>query len=51
MSKEDTIGSPGIQGSIGGDGTDWQHSHADDEVGHKEHGNTLVESGLSHHEA
>lgn len=46
--KKDTIGSPGIQGSIGGDGTDGQHGHADDEVGYNEHGHTLVQPTLAH---
>ena len=49
--EEDTIGPPSIQGSIGGDGTDRQHGHADDEVGHQEHGDSLVQSGLAHHES
>lgn len=47
---KDTIGSPGIQRSIGGDGADREHGHANDEVGHQEHGDTLVESRLSNHE-
>lgn len=50
MCQEDTIGSAGIQGSIGGDGTDWQNGHGDDEVGHQKHGDGLVQSGLSNHE-
>lgn len=48
---EDTVGSSGIQRSVGGDGTDGQHSHADDKVGHQEHGDALVESSVAHHEA
>lgn len=47
----DTVGSSGIQRAVGGDGTDGQHSHADDEVGHQEHGDALVESSLPHHKA
>lgn len=51
IGEEDTVGSTRIQRSVGGDGTDRQHGHADDEVGHQEHGNTLVQSSLAHHKA
>lgn len=49
--EEDTVGSAGVQRSVGGDGADRQHGHADDEVGHQEHGDALAESSLSHHKA
>lgn len=48
---KDTVGSSSIQRSVGGDGTDGQHSHADDEVGHQEHADALVESSVPHHKA
>lgn len=49
--EEDTIGPARVQRSVGGDGTDRQHGHADDEVGHQEHGDALVQSRMSHHKA
>lgn len=51
VDEEDTVGSAGVQRPVGGDGADRQHGHADDEVGHQEHGDALAESGLSHHKA
>lgn len=51
MNVKDTVGSSSIQRSVGGDGADRQHSHADDEVGHEEHGDALVESSLPHNKA
>lgn len=51
MNVKDTVGSASIQRSIRGDGADRQDSHADDEVGHEEHGDALVESSLPHHKA
>lgn len=48
--EEDTIGPSSIQGSVGGDGAHRQHSHGDNDVGHHEHADGLVQSSLSHHE-
>ena len=49
--KEDTVGPPGVQRSVGGDGADRQHRHADDEIHQQEHEDGLVQSGVAHHEA
>lgn len=46
---KDTVGSTGIQRPVGGDGAHGQHRHADDEVGHHEHGQGLVQPSLPHH--
>lgn len=48
---KDTVRSASIQRSVGRNGADRQHSHADDEVGHKEHCDALVQSSLPHHKA
>lgn len=48
---KDTIGSSGFECSVGGDSADREHSHTDDEVGHQEHANALVESSMAHHKA
>lgn len=45
---KDTIGTSSLQGSISADGADWEHSHGDNEVGHQEHHNGLVEPSLTH---